>query len=63
MGRMNELDIEIQEASEEQELDFDKRNYLDGAWWAEQDAEMREAEMKQIESDADIFAEKQGGYL
>lgn len=44
-------------------LDFDKRNYTDGAWWAEQDAELHEQEMIQLESDAQIFDLQRGGYL
>lgn len=27
-----------------QDFDFDERNYDDGAWWAEQDAELMEKE-------------------
>ena len=34
----------------EQGLDFDKRNYTDGAWWSEQDAELVEEERQQIEA-------------
>jgi hypothetical protein len=61
MGRMKELAIELEES--EMDIDFDQRNYTDGAWWAEQDAEMVREELKQIESDADIFQEQRGGYL
>ena len=65
MGRMKELAIEIEES--EMELNFDERNYTDGAWWAEQDAERVIAdrdELRKIESDAEIFDERQtvGGW-
>lgn len=67
MGYFSELDIEMQENQDselqEKEIDFDKRNYLDGAWWSEQDAELHEQEMRQLEEQADIFALRQGGYL
>lgn len=68
MGYFSELDIERQEidaieATEERRLDFDQRNYLDGAWWTEQDAELHDEEMKQLESDAEIFDLQRGGYL
>ena len=44
MGRMNNLAIEIDNGTYtetelcEMGLDFDARNYLDGALWSEQDA-------------------------
>lgn len=67
MGYFSELDIEMQENQDvdlqETELDFDKRNYTDGSWWAEQDAELHAEEMKRLEEEADIFALRQGGYL
>ena len=57
MGYYSELAIEIAEideieSTEERALDFDERNYTDGAWWAEQDAEKREVE--QAERDLNI---------
>jgi len=57
MGYFSELDIEIQEidaieATAERALDFDEHNYLDGAWWAEQEAER--AEQDRIAMDANI---------
>ena len=63
MGRMKELAIEIEES--EMALDFDNQNHTDdGAWWAHQDAAMERDELKQIESDAEIFDERRttGGW-
>ncbi len=57
MGRFKQMEIERQEA--EQAIDFDERNYTDGAWWSLQDAEMHEAEqrdrMEALEIEAEIF--------
>jgi len=67
MGYFSELDIEINEidaieSTEERALDFDEKNYLDGAWWAEQDAEMRQAEIEHVEAQAEIQEMVHNGY-
>ena len=68
MGYFSELQIEIEEidaieATDERALDFDQRNYLDGAWWADLEAEQMEAErMQQIESLAEIVENRVNGY-
>jgi hypothetical protein len=67
MGYFSELDIEINEidaieATEERALDFDEKNYLDGAWWAEQDAEMRQEEIEHVEAQAEIQEMVHNGY-
>lgn len=59
MGRFSELAIEI----EEQELDFELRDCDDLTWWQEQDAEMVQSEMDQLEADAELHAQRQGGWL
>jgi predicted DNA-binding helix-hairpin-helix protein len=68
MGRMNNLAIEIDNGTytpkelAEMALDFDERNYTDGAWWSEMDAELHEQEMRQLESDAEIDDIRRNGY-
>ena len=69
MGRMKELAIDIENGDiteadlAEMGLDFDKRNYTDGAWWAEQDAELHEQEMRDLESQAQIEDVRLNGYV
>jgi hypothetical protein len=66
MGYFKQIDIEQQELElnlAEQALDFDENNYTDGAWWSEQDAEMREQEQKQIEAQAEIQEYRTQGYM
>jgi len=63
MGRFKQMDIEQQEqemlTDSEQDIDFDERNYTDGAWWSLQDAERveadRKAELIEIERQAEIW--------
>lgn len=47
----------------ETEIDFDEREYLDGGWWSEQDAEMRQQELDEIESLAEIQEYRTQGYM
>ena len=46
----------------EQAVDFDENNYTDGAWWAEQDAELRAAEVAHVEAQAEIQEMIHNGY-
>jgi len=66
MGRFKQQEIERQE-NERLSLDFDARNYTDGAWWSLQDAEMMEAEQKDkmeaLEIEAEIFELRSFGMM
>ena len=63
MGQMKRILTEIAETARldisETAIDFDERNYLDGAWWSEQDAEMMRDEMEALEVEAEIFDARQ----
>lgn len=69
MGQMKRIAIDLENGDiteddlAEMGLEFDKHNYTDGAWWAEQDAEMHNEEMAQLESQADIWQLERDGYL
>lgn len=68
MGRMKEIYTQMQERNDaELALDFDKNNYLDGAWWENQDAERVELEKAerdaQLERDAEIQEARTQGWL
>ena len=52
-----------QQEIEEQSLDFDERNYTDGAWWSEIDARQHDDDMERLELEAEIFDLQKGGYL
>jgi len=76
MGYFSDMQIELsdsllsdslenwqqEQAKDEQSLDFDERNYTDGAWWSEQDAELHEQEMRELESQAAIEDMRINGY-
>ena len=76
MGYFSEMAIELsdsllsdsmdnwqkEQAKDENALDFDERNYTDGAWWAEQDAEMQAEELAHIEAQAEIQEMIHNGY-
>ncbi len=71
MGRMKQIWIEKQEELRLQErdhmeceraLNFDTDNHQDTDWWREQDAEMTAAENDHINTLADEFAERHGGW-
>ena len=59
------FDWQAEQAKDEQSLDFDERNYTDGAWWAEQDAARYEAEqdeIRRINAQAEIEDMRLNGY-
>ena len=65
MGYFSELDIDRQEIDEieataERALDFDNRNYTDGAWWADQDAERHEVEQQEMDANIEQQCELLG---
>ena len=70
MGYFSELQIEMQDcdwqaeqANDGNPLEFDTRNYTDGAYWADLESEQMEAErMQQIESLAEIVENRVNGY-
>jgi hypothetical protein len=66
MGYYSEKQIEmeeLEEAQEEASLHFDERNYTDGAWWSNQDAEMREEEIAHVERQAEIQEYRTQGHM
>ena len=60
---MEELELAEEENQEDMSCHFDERNYLDGGWWANQDAEMREEELAHIELLAEIQEYRSQGYM
>jgi len=66
MGQFKRILTEIAETARlepsETAIDFDERNYTDGAWWAEQDAEMQQKEAEQLERDAEVADMRLNGY-